>query len=413
MLGAGALGAGVLALVSAGPASAQPPPGVLYAGQELLAGQSIASTSGQFTLTMESSGDLVEESGGTTLWSTNTHEAGSKAVMQTDGNFVVYSSTGKAEWSSGTSRHNGAYLTIGDDAQLDVTYGWGAPLWESRTSDSELRPDQELQRSWSLWSTNDLYQLVMQRDGNLVEYLYTPQVQQALWSSRTSGSGNYAVMDGDGDLQVRSPSGRVLWGTGTTGHDDAKLSVLPYADVVVTEPSGRTVWNSQSETTRTRIVAIADAQVGTLAQPADSNCNPYSGYWGSGSRCGVSGYRSEAWCADFATWVWRHAGVSFTYGWGRGDLNATAGSFYSWAVDHGRWHAASSGYVPQPGDVAVFGLNRSDDYADHAAVVVSPAHPGVDAVNGNWWDSAGSSVGFAYEENSANGSDSISGYASP
>jgi hypothetical protein len=63
------------------------------------------------------------------------------------------------------------------------------------------------------------------------------------------------------------------------------------------------------------------------------------------------------WCADFAAWGWQMAGVRFTYGYGPGEINGAAASFYEWGVANGEGHPAAKGYVASPGDVAVYGLS--------------------------------------------------------
>jgi len=163
------------------------------------------------------------------------------------------------------------------------------------------------------------------------------------------------------------------------------------------------------------VVSEAESQVGYQDSPVGTYCNAYSAYWHAGSECSNGDY-SEEWCADFAAWVWRQAGVQFTYGDSSGDINAGAVSFYQWAVANGKWHAAGSGYTPQPGDAVVFGMNSSGTYADHVAIVTSytPGDAGPNVVNGDWWSSGtNGAVVAASDETSANGTDTISGYASP
>ncbi len=142
-----------------------------------------------------------------------------------------------------------------------------------------------------------------------------------------------------------------------------------------------------------RVVALAQSQVGYSTQPSDSYCNKFSAYWDAGQSCG-SGLSSEEWCADFAAWAWREAGVQFTYGYAPGEINGGAVSFYEWAVDNGLWHPAVSGYVAAPGDVAVYGLSLgSSPSAAHVAVVVDdpPGQAGPNVVNGDG-DQTGYSV---------------------
>ena len=170
---------------------------------------------------------------------------------------------------------------------------------------------------------------------------------------------------------------------------------------------------------RAKIVSVADSQLGYQTDPANSYCNQYSAYWDAGkSDCGP-GLKSEEWCADFAAWVWKQAGAVVTYQLAPGYLNAASASFYVWAANHGTWHAADSGYTPQPGDVAVYGLDPTTDTAVHVAVVTgyTAGAQGPDVVNGD-----GDRTGFSVVETGTDqyradtndgGRSMLSGYASP
>ena len=167
-----------------------------------------------------------------------------------------------------------------------------------------------------------------------------------------------------------------------------------------------------------RIVSLATSQLGYRTDPSNTYCNRFSAYWQVGADdCGNSN-RDEQWCADFAAWVWRKAGVPFVYGFGPDDINAAAVSFYRWGVAHHAWHPIGSGYVPQGGDVAVYGLDLKASAAEHVAVVVSysPGARGPDVVNGD-----GDRTGFSVVETgtdqykadlSGNGGQ-LAGYVSP
>ena len=147
---------------------------------------------------------------------------------------------------------------------------------------------------------------------------------------------------------------------------------------------------------RQRIVAIANSQLGYATEPSNSYCNKFSAYWHAGRPGCPSGEASETWCADFAAWAWRKAGVQFSYGFGPGEINAGAVSFYEWAVANGSWHPATSGYVAAPGDVAVYGLSLSPNpSAVHVAIVTRdrPGQRGPDVVNGD-----GDRTGFSIVE---------------
>ncbi|HUY30899.1 MAG TPA: CHAP domain-containing protein [Acidimicrobiales bacterium] len=144
-----------------------------------------------------------------------------------------------------------------------------------------------------------------------------------------------------------------------------------------------------------RLVAAADSQLGYRTSPSGTYCNRYSAYWRAGAAdCGDAN-RDEQWCADFAAWVWRRAGVRFAYGQYPGEIDSASASFYTWGVAHRTWHPVGSRYVPRPGDVAVYGLDAAIPTAQHVAVVVAYRHGerGPDVVNGD-----GSRTGFSVVE---------------
>jgi hypothetical protein len=146
---------------------------------------------------------------------------------------------------------------------------------------------------------------------------------------------------------------------------------------------------------RARIVSIAESQIGYTTDPAGTYCNKYSAYWYSGAADCGNGNLDEEWCADFAAWVWKQAGAAVTYQYVNGDLNSSAASFYEWGLSKGTWHPVGSGYVPRPGDVAVYGLNPADLVAAHVAVVIGyqAGDRGPTAVNGD-----GDLTGFSVVE---------------
>jgi hypothetical protein len=170
---------------------------------------------------------------------------------------------------------------------------------------------------------------------------------------------------------------------------------------------------------RARIVSIAQGQVGYATDPSNTYCNKFSAYWDAGTHdCGGNGNLDEEWCADFAAWVWKEAGAVVDYQLQPGSLNGDSASFYVWGTDHGTWHPVGSGYKPQPGDVAVYGLDTSAVTAVHVAVVIgatgNDAAP--DVVNGD-----GDRTGYSVVEVGDNQADAdvkgngapLAGYVSP
>ncbi len=169
---------------------------------------------------------------------------------------------------------------------------------------------------------------------------------------------------------------------------------------------------------RARIVALAMSQLGYRTDPPDTYCNRFSAFWHAGTPDCPNANLDEQWCADFAAWVWHKAGVRFVYGLQPGDLNAASASFYQWGLAHHTWHPVGSGYVPMPGDVAVYGLDASVPQAQHVAVVIgyTPGARGPDVVNGD-----GERTGFSvvetghdqYKSDITGNGGQLAGYVSP
>lgn len=169
---------------------------------------------------------------------------------------------------------------------------------------------------------------------------------------------------------------------------------------------------------RARIVSLAEGQVGYATDPSNTYCNKFSAYWYAGVDDCSNGNRDEEWCADFAAWVWKQAGAIVSYELAPGYLNGNSASFYVWGTNHGTWHPVVSGYRPQPGDVAVYGLDVGAVTAVHVAVVVGTTgdNAAPDVVNGDG-DRTGYSVvedgdNQAYADVQGKGAP-LSGYVSP
>lgn len=107
--------------------------GTMPANTALTAGQAFGSCDGRYALAMQSDGNLVWYHAGTALWATGTDgTAGYAAIMQGDGNFVLYDEKGHALWSAGTWGHAGALLALQNDGNL-VAYAGGKAIWATGT----------------------------------------------------------------------------------------------------------------------------------------------------------------------------------------------------------------------------------------------------------------------------------------
>lgn len=117
----------------------------------LFGGNELRSVNGTFQLAFqEADGNLVlyiddslanPNSGliNRAVWSAFTqNKAASLAIMQDDGNFVVYDSFQNPLFDTHTNGHPGAFIILQDDGNLVVYDGDGVtPLWQSVTSVAE------------------------------------------------------------------------------------------------------------------------------------------------------------------------------------------------------------------------------------------------------------------------------------
>ncbi|MGW4768959.1 LysM peptidoglycan-binding domain-containing protein [Nocardia sp. NPDC004278] len=114
----------------------------LRVGEELGLGQALVG--GAYTLTLQADGNLVlSEPDGNVVWSTLTHDQGvERAVLQEDGNFVLYKGEGAA-WSTETNGSEPDRLTVQADRNV-VLYGRdGSALWASDTQTDNPLPAPE------------------------------------------------------------------------------------------------------------------------------------------------------------------------------------------------------------------------------------------------------------------------------
>jgi len=246
----------------------------LVANQGIHRGESVRACGGLVKMTLQNDGNLVV-SDGSARWASST--AGSDAyvaIMQADGNLVLYGAADNALWASGTAGHPGAKVSVQNDANLVVYSSSGSALWSPNSyygppgNCGTLWPRESLGRGQSLSSCDGRQTLNMQSDGNLVLYRDRHQV---LWASNTNGTGAYtAVMQPDGNLVVyRQSDDAALWSSGTWAYPMARLDVQNDGNMVVYD-----VWNTPRFASNTFV-------------PADS-CG--------GTMCGTLCCRGDAWC---------------------------------------------------------------------------------------------------------------------
>jgi hypothetical protein len=107
--------------------------GQLASGAVLGRGQAVRSCDGRFTFSHQADGNVVLYQGATARWATGTAgRATGSLVMQTDGNLVLYSTSGIALWNSRTAGYAGASLAVQNDGNV-VIYSGGRAVWHTQT----------------------------------------------------------------------------------------------------------------------------------------------------------------------------------------------------------------------------------------------------------------------------------------
>jgi hypothetical protein len=222
-------------------------------GQCLNAGQYFKNSLSDYnTLTMQPDGNLVltSQSGGVKWHAGTANKGGNRVCLQTDGNFVMYTASNTAVWQTYTSGLPANYVSLSITPNAVVLVSgvadYHTSFWTSLKRNTILSHE-VIPRNSSLYSTNSLYRLTMQNDGNFV--LYTNQ-GKALWASGSGGKGGaYAGFNSnDGIVRVYNKSRVSVWQNTTKifyGTDYAKrLVVQDDGNVVLYSNLGKPVWNT-------------------------------------------------------------------------------------------------------------------------------------------------------------------------
>jgi hypothetical protein len=218
-------------------------PAWLKPGQTLNQGHILVSPKGTYKLTMQRDGNLVmyKKTGKTykAVWHTNTHGRGPgvRAVMQTDGNFVLY----KAKTAIWNTRTKGGMkgIVVQDDGNLVMYSKANKPIWWRNIIVVMPYHNTKITAGMAVVSYNRKFTFAMQADGNLVLY----KGKKALWASKTTVRGSYAVSQVDGNFVIYQGK-RAIWSTNTAGNKGAYLVVQDDGNVVIYRKDKKPVWHT-------------------------------------------------------------------------------------------------------------------------------------------------------------------------
>lgn len=133
---------------------------------------------------------------------------------------------------------------------------FGAGSATGAAGGDSLGPGETLIPNQRLVSGDGRYVLVMQGDGNLVEY--APN-NVPIWASGTGTANSRLVMQGDGNLVIYTPAGTPVWATATNGTGGSFVQLQNDANIVVYTGSRTAVWDktrvNRDNTTQVRYAA--------------------------------------------------------------------------------------------------------------------------------------------------------------
>jgi hypothetical protein len=228
-------------------------------GQRLHHHQRITSQNGRFHAIMQGDGNFVVYEGTRAVWASNTTN-GLYITPQSDHNLVIYDRENRAVFMTNTQNRgsNRAHLIMQNDANL-VLYDGSAPIWSSLGGVVKQEIKQEiihhhhrdtldqggvLKANEELRSQDGRYRAVMQADGNFVVY-----GGRALWASNTMGhGGHYVILQDDHNLVVYDHHRGAKWASGTNGrgHQHVRLVMQNDGNLVLYDTHNRAHWASNT-----------------------------------------------------------------------------------------------------------------------------------------------------------------------
>ena len=367
-------------------------------------GQSLMSPNGQYVAVLQGDGNMVVYGPRGAVWSSGTmNRGGSTFVVQGDGNVVLYRSGGVPVWATGTSSTSPVQIVLQNDGNF-VLYNATQALWSSLTVKIPLRQI-AYGINQPLVSALGQYEMVLQSDSNIVVYRISNGLN-AIWSSGTVGRGGVVlVLQNDGNIVAYTYGGTPIWSTGTQSSHALSLAMQDDGNLVAYD-GARPRWATGTDVAG-QVVAIARSQIGYTTNPSSTDCNVFTWSFGRGSTSGCASQTSaEAWCSDFANWVWKNAGAGYN------GLTAYSYSFVTWGQQHGTFKAGPTNN-PQPGDAVVWATSPTN--SAHIGTVMAVRNDGwIKVISGNdgneqvggqenWFNPATSSID----------GDPIIGYTSP
>lgn len=151
-----------------------------------------------------------------------------------------------------------------------------------------------------------------------------------------------------------------------------KLLSIPLAIIITISSFAPTaVYAATQNQLRSKVVEIASKEVGYTGSSSYSKYGEWYGYQGG-------------WCTIFVLWCYNKAGNSYDVKL-YGNIIPNGGncnSMISWFSNKGRYHKASSGYTPKPGDLVFFDWSGNGS-SQHVGIVDYVSGSTIHTIEGN------------------------------
>src|ERR1700761_2384978 len=162
----------------------------LTEGQKLVKGESLTSSNGAYTLTLQDDGNLVLASRGHAIWASGTNgDDVVRAEVQSDGNFVLYTAD-KPVWHTDTKGKKNVRLVLQDDRNL-VLYSADGAAWSTKT-ETDAPPPPEPEAAAPAEEEHPVEEAAHEEPEGEAARTYTVESGDTLWaiSERFYGDGN-------------------------------------------------------------------------------------------------------------------------------------------------------------------------------------------------------------------------------
>jgi len=278
----------------------------LKADESFGVGGSLVSKNGKFVLQLQEDENMVfyerTSNGDKPLWATNTQDSFAvSAVMQSDGNFVLYDNSRRPQWRSNTNGKGdkSSFVQIPDEGNIFIFSG-GKEIWRALQQSvrpppasttplvtpqpvpkptvptpqpvkpvnptpvappvdvvaavatsalTTLRGGQSLTLKQSISSPNGKVSLVLQEDGNLVVNYRDGNNNKVLWSAETFGkSVATARLRVTGEFSLLKSDSTRVWSSDTSRAGNTRDAVLLVQDDghVVIFAGGTRIWRTMT-----------------------------------------------------------------------------------------------------------------------------------------------------------------------